>query len=240
MGRAVGMGERGASHRDGHGAPVRLAFSYQVDGRGSTVAVRCDGPGTPYSDELATTERPQRPVLAASPDCGWTWHESSADTPDQKYAVSARVVYHVVWAVRGAAGGGGLGRVERPGHGLSGDGGRGPGPQHITALGNTAMVAAVALGMARATWNGILLAESDETVVVEGNHYFPANSVVEGVLQDSDTTSVCPWKGTASYKSVVVDGQVNADAAWYYPEPKDAAREIKDHLAFWKGVTVQA
>ena len=92
--------------------------------------------------------------------------------------------------------------------------------------------------MARAIWNGRLLAESEETVVVEGNHYFPRESVAEGVLVDSSRTSVCPWKGTASYHSVVVDGQVNEDAAWYYPEPKDAAAEIKDRIAFWKGVEV--
>ena len=94
--------------------------------------------------------------------------------------------------------------------------------------------------MATATWNGTVLASSDDTVVVEGNHYFPRESVVEGVLVDSGRTSVCPWKGTASYSSVVVDGQVNEDAAWYYPEPKDAAAQIRDRIAFWKGVEVTA
>ena len=94
--------------------------------------------------------------------------------------------------------------------------------------------------MAKATWNGVVLAESDETVVVEGNHYFPASSVNEQYFVDSDTHSTCPWKGTASYRRVVVDGQTNADAAWYYPAPKDAAAEIKDHVAFWKGVSVDA
>jgi uncharacterized protein (DUF427 family) len=94
--------------------------------------------------------------------------------------------------------------------------------------------------MARATWNGEVIAESDETVVVEGNHYFPMASVRDGVLSDSDTTSVCPWKGTATYFSVLVGGDVNTDAAWTYPTPKDAAAEIKDHVAFWKGVTVTA
>lgn len=94
--------------------------------------------------------------------------------------------------------------------------------------------------MAKATWNGAVLAESDDTVVVEGNHYFPAGSVNWDLFQASEAHSVCPWKGTASYHSVVVDGSVNADAAWYYPEPKDAAAEIKDHVAFWKGVTVEA
>jgi uncharacterized protein (DUF427 family) len=94
--------------------------------------------------------------------------------------------------------------------------------------------------MAKATWSGVVLAESDETVVGEGNHYFPASSVNEEYFVDSDTHSTCPWKGTASYRSVVVDGQANADAAWIYPAPKDAAAEIEDHVAFWKGVSVDA
>ncbi len=92
--------------------------------------------------------------------------------------------------------------------------------------------------MTTATWNGTVIAQSDDTVVVEGNHYFPRSSVVDGVLVDSSRTSVCPWKGTASYHSVVVDGQTNDDAAWSYPAPKDAAAEIKDHIAFWNGVEV--
>jgi uncharacterized protein (DUF427 family) len=92
--------------------------------------------------------------------------------------------------------------------------------------------------MVQATWNGTVIAQSDDTVVVEGNHYFPADAVAEGVLKPSDTKSTCPWKGTASYHTVVVDGQENRDAAWYYPEPKDAAKEIKGRIAFWKGVTV--
>ena len=92
--------------------------------------------------------------------------------------------------------------------------------------------------MATASWNGTVLATSDDTVVVEGNHYFPRESVRTEVLLDSSRTSVCPWKGTARYFSVVVDGQVNDDAAWYYPEPKDAAAQIKDRIAFWKGVDV--
>ena len=92
--------------------------------------------------------------------------------------------------------------------------------------------------MVTARWNGTVLAESDDTVVVEGNHYFPRSAVKPDVLVDSDTTSVCPWKGTASYHSVVVDGQTNRDAAWYYPQPKDAAKEIQDRIAFWKGVEV--
>ena len=92
----------------------------------------------------------------------------------------------------------------------------------------------------RATWNGAVLAESDATVVVEGNHYFPEADVHTEYFEPSDTTTVCPWKGTASYRSVVVDGSRNPDAAWFYPEPKDAAREITDRVAFWKGVTVES
>ena len=92
--------------------------------------------------------------------------------------------------------------------------------------------------MVTASWNGTVLARSDDTVVVEGNHYFPRDAVVEGVLVDSPSTSVCPWKGTASYHSVVVDGQTNVDAAWYYPDPKDAAAQIRDRVAFWEGVDV--
>lgn len=95
-------------------------------------------------------------------------------------------------------------------------------------------------GMPTATWNGETIAQSDETVVVEGNQYFPLDSVKDGVLSKTDTTSVCPWKGTASYYSVSAGGDTNVDAAWYYPAPKDAAKEIKDHVAFWKGVEVSA
>ena len=90
----------------------------------------------------------------------------------------------------------------------------------------------------RATWNGATIAESDDTVVVEGNHYFPRDSVDDSLVEETDTHSVCPWKGTASYLTVVVDGTKNVDAAWYYPEPKDAAREIAGRVAFWKGVVV--
>jgi uncharacterized protein (DUF427 family) len=90
----------------------------------------------------------------------------------------------------------------------------------------------------RATWKGTTIAESDQTIVVEGNHYFPAESVNRSVLGDSGTHTVCSWKGTASYYDVVVDGARNADAAWFYPDPKDAAKEIIDHVAFWKGVEV--
>ena len=90
----------------------------------------------------------------------------------------------------------------------------------------------------RAVWNGQVIAESDDTVVVEGNHYFPADSVTADALQPSDTTSRCPWKGEASYYNVVVDGEVNADAAWYYPDPKPAAENIRGRVAFWRGVQV--
>lgn len=90
----------------------------------------------------------------------------------------------------------------------------------------------------RAIWNDTVIATSDETVVVEGNHYFPASSVDQDVLRPSTTTSTCPWKGTASYYSLEVGGKVNSDAAWTYPEPKDAASAIADHVAFWKGVQV--
>ena len=94
--------------------------------------------------------------------------------------------------------------------------------------------------MATATWNGTVIARSDDTKIIEGNHYFPPDSVVGGVLVESDHSSVCPWKGTASYYTIEVDGQRNEDAAWYYPQPKDAAAEIRDHVAFWRGVTVTA
>jgi uncharacterized protein (DUF427 family) len=88
-------------------------------------------------------------------------------------------------------------------------------------------------------WHGAVLAESDATVVVEGNHYFPSSDVRDECFEPSDTTSVCPWKGTARYRSVVVDGERNPDAAWYYPDPKDAARQITGRVAFWNGVTVE-
>ena len=91
----------------------------------------------------------------------------------------------------------------------------------------------------KATWNGTVIAQSDDTVVVEGNHYFPADAVDQNLLRPSDTHTVCPWKGTASYWTLEVDGARNADAAWYYPEPKDAAAQIRDRVAFWKGVTVE-
>ena len=92
--------------------------------------------------------------------------------------------------------------------------------------------------MVKATWNGATIAESDETVVVEGNHYFPRASVRADYLRDSATHTACGWKGEASYYDLVVDGTVNRDAAWYYAEPKEAAKEIQDRIAFWKGVQV--
>ena len=91
----------------------------------------------------------------------------------------------------------------------------------------------------KATWNGTVVAQSDDTVVVEGNHYFPADAVDESLLRPSDTHTVCPWKGTASYWNLEVDGATNADAVWYYPEPKVAAAQIRARVAFWKGVTVE-
>ena len=93
--------------------------------------------------------------------------------------------------------------------------------------------------MVEAVWNGAVIARSDDTVVVEGNHYFPREAVDAAVLKPSATTSVCGWKGTASYHSIEVDGKTNTDAAWYSPEPKSAAAEITDRIAFWKGVQVR-
>jgi uncharacterized protein (DUF427 family) len=91
----------------------------------------------------------------------------------------------------------------------------------------------------KASWNGAVLAESDDTVVVENNHYFPREAIRREHFRPSDTHTTCPWKGIASYYDVEVDGQVNKDAAWYYPEPKDAAKQIRDRIAFWKGVVVE-
>jgi len=90
----------------------------------------------------------------------------------------------------------------------------------------------------KATWNGTTIAESDDTVVVEGNHYFPADAVDPQFLRPSTSHTTCPWKGIASYYDVVVDGQTNKDAAWYYPEPKEAAKQIRGRVAFWRGVRV--
>ncbi len=90
----------------------------------------------------------------------------------------------------------------------------------------------------KAIWKDTVLAESDQTVVVEGNHYFPPNSVNMQYFKESQTHSTCPWKGQANYYNLVVKGETNPDAAWFYPEPKEAAKQIKDHVAFWKGVQV--
>ena len=93
--------------------------------------------------------------------------------------------------------------------------------------------------MAKAIWEGTVLAESDKTVEVEGNQYFPPETIKKDLFKPSSTHSVCPWKGTASYYDVEVNGKNNRDAAWYYPEPKDAAKQIKGYVAFWKGVKVE-
>ena len=93
--------------------------------------------------------------------------------------------------------------------------------------------------MTKALWNGKVLAESEKTEVVEGNHYFPPESVNWDYFKPSATNSVCPWKGLASYHNLHVEGQINEDAAWYYPEPKDAAARIKNYVAFWKGVKIE-
>ncbi len=92
----------------------------------------------------------------------------------------------------------------------------------------------------RAIWNGTVIAESNETIVVEGNHYFPPGAIHQAFFQSSDTNTVCPWKGTASYYTLDVNGQLNPDAAWYYPETKEAASNIQGYVAFWKGVEVTA
>lgn len=90
----------------------------------------------------------------------------------------------------------------------------------------------------KAIWNGTVIAESNETVVIDGNYYFPPESVDGSYLSSSEVTSVCGWKGTANYHSLMVAGKLNPDAAWYYADPKSAANKIKDHLAFWRGVEV--
>ncbi len=90
----------------------------------------------------------------------------------------------------------------------------------------------------KAIWKDKVLAESDETIVVEGNHYFPPGSINKEFFVPSPTRTTCPWKGVASYYNISVDGKVNKDAAWYYPEPKEAASHIKGYVAFWKGVKV--
>ncbi|HFQ93403.1 MAG TPA: DUF427 domain-containing protein [Anaerolineae bacterium] len=94
--------------------------------------------------------------------------------------------------------------------------------------------------MAKATWNGVILAESNQTEVVEGNHYFPPDTINHTYFKESDHHTICPWKGTASYYDIEVNGQTNQNAAWYYPNPKPAAKNIAGHVAFWKGVQVEA
>jgi uncharacterized protein (DUF427 family) len=90
----------------------------------------------------------------------------------------------------------------------------------------------------KAIWKSQVLAESEETIVIEGNHYFPPDSVDTRFMRPSETTTFCPWKGLASYHDIVVGDEVNSGAAWFYPEPKEAAKEIRDYLAFWRGVEV--
>lgn len=90
----------------------------------------------------------------------------------------------------------------------------------------------------KAIWKGATIAESSDTVVVEGNHYFPMSAVNMEYLKPSDTTTVCPWKGVASYYSINVGGELNTDSAWYYPEPKEAAKNIQEHIAFWRGIKI--
>ena len=94
--------------------------------------------------------------------------------------------------------------------------------------------------MAQASWNGVVLAESENTIIVEGNHYFPPDSLNREYFVETDAHTICPWKGTASYYDVVVDGATNSGAAWYYPSPKPAASDITNHVAFWRGVKIEA
>ena len=91
----------------------------------------------------------------------------------------------------------------------------------------------------KATWNNAVLAESDKTIVIEGNHYFPHDSINKNYFQESKTHTTCSWKGEASYYNIVVNGETNKDAAWYYPNIKEAAKEINNYVAFWKGVVVK-
>jgi len=91
----------------------------------------------------------------------------------------------------------------------------------------------------KAIWNDQIIADSAETIVVENNHYFPESSVNKNLLTDSETNTTCPWKGIASYYNITVDGKTNKDAAWYYPEPKEAADNIRRYVAFWKGVRIE-
>jgi uncharacterized protein (DUF427 family) len=91
----------------------------------------------------------------------------------------------------------------------------------------------------KAIWRGAVIAESEHCEEVESNQYFPPDTVTKEYLRESDTHTVCPWKGTASYYDVVVDGEINKDAAWFYPDPKEAAEHIRDHIAFWRGVKIE-
>ena len=93
--------------------------------------------------------------------------------------------------------------------------------------------------MKRAIWNGEVIAESDNTVNIEGNHYFPPSDIKRSFFEENETHTVCPWKGTASYFDVVVNGERNKDAAWYYPQTSELAKSIKGYVAFWKGVTIE-
>jgi uncharacterized protein (DUF427 family) len=94
--------------------------------------------------------------------------------------------------------------------------------------------------MPKAIWNGVVLAESDEGRVVEGNYYFPPDSIKREYFRESETHTTCPWKGKASYFTIEVNGQTNQDAAWYYPTPKEAAKNIEGYVAFWRGVKVES
>lgn len=94
--------------------------------------------------------------------------------------------------------------------------------------------------MAKAIWNGVVLAESDHTKIVDRNHYFPANTINREYFKENNTHTTCSWKGVANYYDIVVNGEVNKDAAWYYPSTKDAAKKIEGYIAFWKGVTVES
>ena len=93
--------------------------------------------------------------------------------------------------------------------------------------------------MKKAIWNNTVIAESDQTIVIENNHYFPADSIKKEYFKSSDTHTTCPWKGVASYYNIEVDGEINKDAAWYYPEISDLAKSIEGYVAFWKGVNVE-
>lgn len=91
----------------------------------------------------------------------------------------------------------------------------------------------------QASWNNVVIAESDDTIIIENNHYFPPSSIKKEFFEDSEHHTACPWKGKASYYTLNVEGKRNENAAWFYPDPKDAAQEIKDYVAFWKGVKVE-